>query len=420
VRDFVNPPNALGSDKPQESSGVDNAATFDLSRRSLLRASAISALAAPIVGGMGLSAFAPDTFANSSSPVGRKVPVLGTFGNFRQRVIGTAIPRDIPHYDWKVMFRDLPLSAHWIWGTFYDAERNIYAGTRELPPNVGNAAMIYSNRGADALHIAKECMTAYRGPAKQEKTDKGFVFRSLDYGFLGESSMVVEMGEENFRWYEKGVLEITGKPLPYATQWYQPGPVSGRGDAYVFQPIRVEGTLLGAKVDGWIGFDSFYMGSGENYQTSDLTAVGNEPGAIIIWCQFCNEYEDGSYECGAIGIGLRNWGVACGFNNKGESWTGQVIRGTFLNSEEHFPRTVQAVIYNETTGKEEVWNYTVKPKTDLVDIPKLFPDFPSPYISAEGVWRREGDKRKIKRSAGWPDYYPDDKHFRAYEKEFKS
>lgn len=45
---------------------------------------------------------------------------------------------------------------------------------------------------------------------------------------------------------------------------------------------------------------------------------------------------------------------------------------------------------------------------DLVDIPKLFPDIPV-YWASEGFMRRADEKRKIKRSLGWPDFYNDER-----------
>lgn len=39
-------------------------------------------------------------------------------------------------------------------------------------------------------------------------------------------------------------------------------------------------------------------------------------------------------------------------------------------------------VWNETFGREDVWEFTATPRTDMVDLPKLLAEAPWPYSSA--------------------------------------
>ncbi len=348
---------------------------------------------------------------------GRKRHLKTKFGDFRHRAFVDCLDLDLEHLRSTFMFRDLPFWTHWIWSVQYDAKGDCYPTVRGLGVNTAAPFMLQTNRGSDACHIAKESAQAYQGMMKIDPTKSGVLWRSMDYAVRPEPSMKVEISGSKFSWREGDFFELSGKLRPYMTQWYTPGAKSGEGEACVSIWIRTTGTILGERVDGWVGIDSMYMPAGETYHTSSMGHLESGPGTVIVWTQCANEYEDGTYENACLAAGLENWGLAAGIDN-GVMWQGRCLRATFENNPQGFPRQIQVDVLNETLGREDKWVFTHAPRTDLVDLPALMADTASPYISCEGVWRRVGDTRKIKRSSGWPDYYPDDRHFKAFAKEF--
>lgn len=378
-------------------------------RRKFIKMAGYGALAAPLVGAVGgLGASAAQAATTSASGVGKRRNVMGGFGDFKYRTVVGAFERN-HEYMWpEVTFQDMPLSAAWIWGSLYADDGRVFVFTRDMPPRVANGLLLYDNRDGKACHVAPECMKAYRGALKVDRTSNGIIWRSMDYGFTGSSSLEVEVSGDKFRWFEKDLLDITGTMVPHAVQIYSPGPKGRDGFSYVSQYIRVKGTVLGKKVDGWLGYDFIYFAAGITYPTSMLGSRGKVPGINCAWPSFANEYEDGSWECGYLGAGLEDWQFAIGVDNKGNVMRGHVVNMDIKEKPNRFPLHLDFRVYDEVKGIEEDWVWDTVPNTDLLDIPKLFPDIPV-YWASEGFLRRKNETRKIKRSLGWPDFYQDER-----------
>lgn len=342
--------------------------------------------------------------------VGRRIPYVGKFGDFNYRPLVNSFERDSSYMWPEVTFQGMPLSAAWIWGSLYSEDR-VFVMTRELPARVANALLLYDNRDGVAAHIAPEAFKAYRGGVTVEKINNGFSWTSLDAAFNGgKSSLEIRVEGDRFYWREEGILEVEGKMMPRAVQIYSPGPKERDGFAYVSQFMQVEGTILGRKVDGWLGYDFIYFAAGVTYASSVL---GNRPsqklpGINCAWPSFANQYEDGSYEYGYFGAGLEDWQFAIGVNDKGEVMQGHVMDMQIVEKSNRFPLKLELLVWDEIKGIEEEWVWDSLPTTDLVDIPALFPDIPV-YWASEGYMRRKSETRKIKRSLGWPDFYQDER-----------
>lgn len=383
------------------------------SRRDFLKTAA-AALPAIAGGAVLLPTGAAQAKSGSSPMPAIHAPTLTSFGDFRHRCLFDPMKPDFRTLHPEARYRDLSFAAQWLWGSFYDADGNCMIVTRELPARSSNILVVYDNKGQDACRLRPEsAMQGYRGPVKCEVTDKSIRWLSLDYGFLGESSYVLEMSNERLTWEDKGVIDIAGDVMPVATQWYDPMPEQGKGLAYVNYFIRARGTILGRQVDGWMGNDVMYLASGQNYVNSPMATRGDKPGVKINWQAFGNEYADGSWEYGFMGIGLENWGFVVGYNSRGEYLRGSVLGAEVDVRENGHPRQIRVRIFDEVSRREELWVWNHRPKTDLVDIPRLFPEI-SRYLSCEGTMMRADEKRRPKRSYAWPDFYSEQRRFDEY------
>ena len=384
-------------------------------RRSFMKSAAFAGLA-PVAGAL---APAPGHAKSAEAGVPPLRPYLPTgFADFKHRCVADVFPRD-HRYMWpETTFRDLPMEAGWIWGSLYDEEGNVHIVLRPVQTYVATVLAIFHNRGADACKIAMESMMGWRGPISIDKLDKGYRWKSADYGFLGTSSFTITLEDDRFAWFEKDLVDIQGKLVPMAMQYYDPMPKPMHGQAYVAQLIRAQGTVLGKKVEGWIGWDFEFLAPGQVYRTSPMSMRENEEGVALTWCEFANEYVDGSWEIGWCAVGLENWGFAAGFDSTGAAWSGQVLGAEFefqpATDVGRFPKRYRVRVYNTTRGREEVYEWNAAPRTNLVDIPRVFPELAT-YLSCEGRMQRVGDTRKVKRSVGYPDFYSDAKRHAAYQ-----
>lgn len=265
--------------------------------------------------------------------------------------------------------------------------------------------MLYESpdRQADGVHMIKQAFTAYGGPTKVERTANGIIWKSIDYVF-DEASHEIDVNGDKFRSKEKGLVDVEGTMVPKAVQIYSPGPTADDGFAYVSQYIRAQGECMGKKVEGWLGYDAIYFAAGISYVTSVLGSRDKRPGINCAWPSFANEYEDGSYECGYLGAGLEDWQFYISVDDKGNVGRGHVVNMEMDLKPNKYPQQLRLKVWDEVKGQQENWQWDTLPGTDLVDIPKLFPDIPV-YWASESFMRRTDEKRKIKRSLGWPDFY---------------
>jgi len=334
--------------------------------------------------------------------------VMTEFADFKHRCLTSVFPRNTGYMWPEVTFRDLPQTNAILWGTAYDANGDIFSFVREMPPRGAFALSLSSNRGGDSIRPLAEGAAAYRGNVEVATTPDGLRWRSLDYLALSKPSLSVEIAGDKLRWSEDGILDFEATLTPHAIQWFDPMPKPQQGMAYVFQFARFHGTLLGQQVDGWMGYDFQYGSPGMTMLESPLWRRGEAPGVNVSYPAFCNEYEDGSYECGTIGVGLEDWGFAAIFDGKGE-----VLRGRCLDFEVELPpnRMPTRMVYklwDDVSGKVEDWIWTLHPRGEMRSDHK--PAHMHDFYFAEGVFMRAGETRKLKRVLGWPDFHADGRY----------
>jgi hypothetical protein len=97
---------------------------------------------------------------------------------------------------------------------------------------------------------------------------------------------------EDCSWMEAGNLDIRGRLVRPGMHWYLPGRDAGM--YYVANIFEMEGTILGRRVRGMIGFDPIYMfEGGEIYRTRDALV---QEKLELVWYTWATRYKDGSIE----------------------------------------------------------------------------------------------------------------------------
>ena len=195
--------------------------------------------------------------------------------------------------------------------------------------------------------------------------------------------------EKGISWKEEGLVDISGRLLGNAIQWYLPG--REWGTFYIQQFWAIEGTVQGRSVKGVMSLDQVYMAEGGAvHHTKDLI-VNNQK--HVIWWGFGTVYEDGSFDAGSFLVGHDNLGIAILVNEKGETRFTTNIEGQVKHRDgSYFCDSARVVL----DGEEE-WEFAPDPKGDMVDFVGGFPV----TAQQEGRWRRVGDTRKPRQWYAW-------------------
>lgn len=326
------------------------------------------------------------------------------FGDFENRcIVG---PAELTAEDMmpSVTFHGLSQVMFWPYGTFVDEQGDLYVIVRDVSPGQSGGLMVFSNKnGADNLMAQlAEIAHCHRGLILESVANGQKIWESP------RATMRIAFGNQRFEWFEKGILELQGETRGPCCQWYDPTGKTG----YLLNMSRCAGTILGKQVEGWCGSDFMFTPPGMHYMTSPMM----EKQLLIMWEAFANEYEDGSWEVGTIALGDSKWGFAYIYNDKGEEIVGTRVDADYIEKQPSgWPAKVRFRFQDENTGKEEVWNWTARPRANLVDLCRLHPLFHH-YRGAEAICTREGETRKITYNFGWPDFYSDNRDERWLEK----
>ena len=180
-------------------------------------------------------------------------------------------------------------------------------------------------------------------------------------------------------WVEEGAMDIQGKLLKPGMHWYLPGRDAGM--YYVANIFEMEGTILGRKVRGLIGFDPIYMfEGGEIYKTKDALV---QEKLELVWYTWATRYKDGSVDFGHFTLGHDMFGFAILGNEKGEvRYTYDVTGEVDFGSNGYWQEGIKYTAFGEQ------WEFIPDPKGRFTGLGKL----KNPQV--DGRWRRVGDTRE--------------------------
>lgn len=231
---------------------------------------------------------------------------------------------------------------------------------------------------------------AFGGLVEQKIEGDSHVIRPLNpFGPTPDdaNSFFYRRSLKEIEWREGDFLSLTGTRMCPAKSWFDFDAQGGWGFASFIS--RVSGTLLGRKVNGFSEFAVQYMPPGQSL-------IAEYRKKCSSWMIICNEYDNGEYDFGHIGLiasGSR-FGMVADQNGPRRAST-NVDFEAFVNPE-GFP---EKLVY---TVDGEAWIWRPFENGDVGSVA-------NPVVRDRiGVGQREGDTRVPRYSYGWVNFFNND------------
>ncbi len=226
--------------------------------------------------------------------------------------------------------------ALYLWGTFRDEDGEIHCPMRRIPARMPGAAKdtrrrfyLCSTLGhEDGMHMHAAGRTSVPNDNCRRTLEADRIHWRSDPAQPG-NPFHVTWTPDDCNWVEEGAMDVRGRLVKPGMHWYLPGRDAGM--YYVANIFEMEGTILGRKVRGMIGFDPIYMfEGGEIYKSKDALV---QEQLELVWYTWATRYKDGSIDFGHFTLGNDMFGFAILGNEKGEvrytyDVTGDVDFGT--------------------------------------------------------------------------------------------
>ncbi len=292
----------------------------------------------------------------------------------------------------------MPPEALYLWGTFRDAGGEIYCPLRRIPTGLRGAAK-------DTRRHFYLCSTVghddgmHMDPAGRASAPNDNCRRALEGDRVHWRSDPAQRGTpfhvtwtpDDCSWTEDGAMDVRGRLVKPGMHWYLPGRDAGM--YYVANIFEMEGTILGKKVRGMIGFDPIYMfEGGEIYKSKDALV---QEQLELVWYTWATRYKDGSIDFGHFTLGNDMFGFAILGNEKGE------VRYTYdVTGEVDFGKNGYWQEGIRYTAFGDQWEFLPDSKGRLVGLGTL----KNPQV--DGRWRRVGDTREPEVWFAWGEAAP--------------
>lgn len=278
----------------------------------------------------------------------------------------------------------LPKDASYLYGTWRDEDGNLLRALRGVEATASTFAHLFEAAPGRSLerHEAAEA-TLFRGATSIEEVGDEVHFRSIDGpGFAFDHLPA------GCRWQEDDLLDLVGTAVAPAIQWFNPWP--GGGCYSATGKYRVSGSVLGRRVEGFVGHEIHYFPPEENWITSPY-GQGRE----ICWQQIANEYEDGAIEQATFAHGADGWGFAMVHDEHGQFHATTDVEVRARVRENGYP---EEITYVTAIG---TWIWRLDPQGERART------FPSAPFGADGTCTREGEERAVLLSMGNSDWWTD-------------
>ncbi|MGE0383368.1 MAG: hypothetical protein AB7Q97_01475 [Gammaproteobacteria bacterium] len=332
---------------------------------------------------------------HSDAPAPRAHPERGNFG--WQPLVSTFEPTLEDMISDRAYF-GMPPEGLYLWGTLRDEQGEIYEIMRRIPTNLPGAAKDTRRRfylqttlgHADALHM-HPCwrQSAPNDGYRRWLADAKVQWQSAPE--VGGNPFHVTWSPTACAWFEKDVLDVTGTFVPPGMHWYLPGRDAGM--YYVANIFQLEGTVLGRRARGFMGFDPIYMfEGGEIYKARDAL-VGAQ--LELAWYTWATRYKDGSLDAGHFLLGNDQFGFAILTDEHGNTRFTYDVTGEVTFGPDGYWHT--GIRYS-AFGQE--WEFIPDPRGRMPDLGPI----PNPQV--EGRWRRVGDTREPDVWYAWGEAAP--------------
>ena len=297
----------------------------------------------------------------------------------------------------RAYFGMLP-EALYLWGTFRDERGEIYCPMRRLPPGLPGAAKDTRRRlflcttlgHDDGMHMHPIGRTSVPndGHSKTLEDDR-IHWRS--HPSQTSQPFHVTWTPQDCSWQEEGAMDVTGRLIKPGMHWYLPGRDAGM--YYVANIFAMQGTLLGRRVRGLIGFDPIYMyPGGEIYRARDALV---QEKLELVWYTWATLYKDGTLDAGHFTLGHDLFGFAILANERGEvRFTYDVTGEVDFGGNGYWQEGIRYRAFGED------WEFIPDPRGRLVGLGTL----KNPQV--DGRWRRVGDRREPDVWFAWGEAAP--------------
>ncbi|MGE0385586.1 MAG: hypothetical protein AB7Q97_12705 [Gammaproteobacteria bacterium] len=332
---------------------------------------------------------------NTQTPPTRAHPERGNFG--WQALVSTFEPTLEDMISDRSYF-GMPPEGLYLWGTLRDEAGEIYSIMRRIPTRLPGAARDTRRRfylqttlgHDDALHMHP----CHRDSAPNDGYERRLADGKVQWRSspnVGGNPFHVTWSPTSCSWTERNVLEVTGRLIPPGMQWYLPGRDAGM--FYVANIFQLEGTVLGRRARGFMGFDPIYMFEGGEIYKSKDALVGAQ--LELVWYTWATRYKDGSLDGGHFLLGNDQFGLAILTDESGDTRITYDVTGEVSFGPDGYWQT--GIRYN-AFGEE--WEFLPDPRGRMPDLGPI----PNPQV--EGRWRRVGDKREPDVWYAWGEAAP--------------
>jgi hypothetical protein len=208
-----------------------------------------------------------------------------------------------------------------------------------------------------------------------------------------DGSALVTSTDTELVWNEEGVLRLSGSLLgspPRFSLLHAEIPF-----AWTPRWFAVTGTMDGEAVAGQVLFATVHLPVGQPLVPSPYTSEYQ-----LAWCEFANEFEDGTAECGLLLWGREGFAGVCVQRSDGS-----VLATSELSAEleiDDADVAFPAAVRFTASGETFVWE--ALPKGGRWP---LRPDVAEDYRLIQGTVRREGERRPVRRASAFVEAYPD-------------
>ncbi len=294
-------------------------------------------------------------------------------------------------------FLDLPLAEIVPYGTFRDDDGELYCFVRRHWPGAADdtGRMVAFSTRVDGAALRLERAGKYAAPnAGATRRLVGDALEIASAPTAPGHPFSLRCTGSDIRWREADLLELTGSPIGARTQWYLPRPHDRM--MYCSQFYFAEGTLLGRRVRGFIGFDQVYLPPGRRLYVDDPWVGEKAPEALeLAWYTWGTRYTDGSWEVGQFAAGHGRSGAAFISTSDGtELATTDIAVVVEPDADGYWAR------HSHFTVAGEAWRFDPDPRGRMVD----FVGLPNPQ--QEGWMHRPGEDREPEVWWCWGETYP--------------
>ncbi|MGH2795993.1 MAG: hypothetical protein ACRDKG_17005 [Actinomycetota bacterium] len=318
------------------------------------------------------------------------------FGDFDYHtVVGTFEPRleeMLPH---DARF-GLNLQVQYIYGGFTTADGAQYIVERKfIGPMTGGLWLMSTVPGT--LKLDMGALRSTRGETKREFTEGRRVWGEHLMHKLGQATggndqpLTLDLNGDKIMWSEGDLLSLEGTLAGPGFQFY--APMRNEPLFYTTHAYWVKGTALGVEVEGFIGFDHGYWQHGREWKEYRIFHD-----IEVSWEVFGNQFEDGSTEWGVIVKGRGDMSAAVVFEDDRIMGRTNHMPARYDLDDEGF---INEGVF--TIGDDE-WAFTGNEAGRMHEFSNARW---AGYRAQSGVTRRVGDKRKLKHSFCWIEFFPD-------------